>query len=163
MKIAVLSDTHLPKGSGLPLEVWENIMDSDMILHAGDVLNEELLHDLSLIAPVYAVLGNCDWNLSGVPAKRIVACGKYKIGLTHGYLGRGKDTPERAYNAFSDEHVDVIVFGHSHIPYHEVRDGIILFNPGSPTQKRGQAQYSMGILRLLDNGITAQHIFFERS
>lgn len=163
MKIAVLSDTHLFKGSKLPQEVWGNIIEADMILHAGDILNEDLLHDLELIAPVYAVLGNCDWNLPGLPAKRIILCGKYKIGLTHGYLGRGKDTPERAYNTFADEQVDIIVFGHSHIPYHGVRDGIILFNPGSPTQKRGQAQYSMGILRILDQGIIAEHIFFERS
>jgi putative phosphoesterase len=126
-------------------------------------LKEDLLHDLGLIAPVYAVLGNCDWNLWILPAKRIVSCGRYKIGLTHGYLGRGKDTPERAFNTFADEHVDVIVFGHSHIPYHEVREGIILFNPGSPTQKRGHAQYSMGILKIFDHGIIAEHIFFERS
>lgn len=135
MKIGILSDTHLSAGGILPRQVWESLADTEIILHAGDILTEDLLRDLALIAPVYAVLGNCDRNIEGLPSKRVLCCGKFKIGLTHGHLGAGKDTPDRAYHLFDGDQVDIIVFGHSHIPYQEVRNGVILFNPGSPTQK----------------------------
>ena len=60
MKIGILADTHIRDGS-LPLLVWNALEDVQMILHAGDILIESVLEELSLLAPVVAVKGNCDW------------------------------------------------------------------------------------------------------
>jgi len=120
-----------------------------------------VLEELSLLAPVVAVKGNGDWLLSDLPDKIITSAGKINVGITHGYLGRGKNTPERAYNTFREDQVDLIIFGHSHVPFKSVHNGITLFNPGSPTDKRGQPYYSLGILTIEDESFDIQHLFYK--
>lgn len=160
MRIAVLSDTHLRAGKPLPRFVWEQLTQIDMILHAGDLTNMGLLEELSCIAPVRAVRGNCDgWDVS-LPDRDVIECEAFRIGLIHGDSGKGKSTAERAYSAFKDTFVDVIVFGHSHTPFMEWRDGILLFNPGSPTDKRRESQYSFGLLEIQQGQIKARHLYF---
>lgn len=63
--------------------------------------------------------------------------------------------------AFEKGTVDAIVFGHSHSPFLEWREGILLFNPGSATDKRRELKYSMGLLKIESSKITAEHIFFK--
>jgi len=160
MRIAVFSDTHLREGRSLPRFVWENLTQIEMILHAGDLTHMGLLEELACVAPVRAVRGNCDgWDVS-LPDRDIIECGTWKIGLVHGNVGKGNTTPERAFNEFKENHVDVIVFGHSHTPYVEWRKGILLFNPGSPTDKRREPQYSFGILDIQQDQVTAKHLYF---
>jgi len=160
LRIAVLSDTHLREGKSLPHFVWEHIAQVDMILHAGDLTHMGLLEELACIAPVRAVRGNCDgWDVS-LPVRDIIECEALRIGLIHGDLGKGKSTPERAYLAFQGTPVDVIVFGHSHTPFMEWRDGIFMFNPGSPTDKRRELQYSFGILEFTQGQLKADHWYF---
>src|SRR5665648_338951 len=114
MRIAVLSDTHLREGKSLPSFVWKQLNQIDMIFHAGDLTHMGLLEELSCIAPVKAVRGNCDgWDVT-LPDREVIVCEALKIGLIHGDAGKGKSTPERAYLAFKDTTVDLIVFGHSH-------------------------------------------------
>lgn len=161
MLIGVISDTHLRRGQTLPPNVWEELSKVDIILHAGDILNPDFLDELSCLATVEAVQGNCDmWELSHLPEKKIIECEEKKIGLIHGAYGRGKNTPEKAFFAFEKGTVDVIVFGHSHAPFLERRDGILLFNPGSPTDKRRELKYSMGLLKIEGSEIQAEHLFF---
>jgi putative phosphoesterase len=160
MRIAVLSDTHLRAGKPLPRFVWEQLTQIDMILHAGDLTNMGLLEELSCIAPVRAVRGNCDgWDVS-LPDRDVIEYEAFRIGLIHGDSGKGKNTAERAYSAFTDTSVDVIVFGHSHTPFMEWRDGTLLFNPGSPTDKRREPQYSFGLLEIQQGQIKARHLYF---
>ncbi|NLI91805.1 MAG: metallophosphoesterase family protein [Peptococcaceae bacterium] len=160
MKVGILSDTHIRKDRTLPRFVWESLLGVDKILHAGDIVNENVLEELALIAPVIAVGGNCDWWVKDLPDKIITDLGPFRIGITHGYLGKGSNTPERAYNTFSEDHVDLIVFGHSHIPYKSFHHGILLFNPGSPTERRGQPHYSLGMMTIEDGVFDVQHLFF---
>lgn len=161
MLIGVLSDTHLREGRTLPARVWEELSKVNIILHAGDILNSELLADLSAITTVFAVRGNCDaWSVGNLPDQRVILCEGKRIGLTHGAYGIGKNTPERAFRTFEKGTVDVIVFGHSHAPYLEWREGVLLFNPGSPTDKRQAPKYSMGILEIHEHEILARHIYF---
>lgn len=161
MIIGVLSDTHLRVGQTLPARVWEELSKVDLIIHAGDILNSELLTDLASLAPVEAVRGNCDtWELANLPEQKILNCEGKKIGLTHGAYGLGKTTPERAFRSFDQAKVDVIVFGHSHTPYSQWRGGILLFNPGSPTDKRRELKYSMGLLKIEEAQIKAKHLYF---
>lgn len=161
MRIAVISDTHLPRRSKtLPKEVWQGIDGADLILHAGDVNTLEILEDLAHIAPVKAVLGNTDpYELAiKLPKKYLFNVGQYKIGLIHGDGLTGK-TVERAYLAFEEEYPDIIVFGHSHQPYLAFHNKVLMFNPGSPTDKRFMPYYSYGILKI-DGAIRAEIVYF---
>ncbi|AFM42036.1 phosphoesterase, MJ0936 family [Desulfosporosinus acidiphilus SJ4] len=160
MRIAVLSDTHLKAGRSLPRLVWEHLSDADLILHAGDLTHKELVDELSLVAPVKAVCGNCDdWTVD-LPSQEWVECESFKFGIIHGHQGKGKTTLERAYSAFESNHVDVIVFGHSHTPTLKCHNGVLMFNPGSPTDKRREPQYSFGWLEVQEGHINAKHIYF---
>jgi len=160
MRIAVLSDTHLREGKSLPRFVWEHLTQIDMIIHAGDVTHMGLLEELACIAPVRAVRGNCDgWDLS-LPDRDIIECEAWRIGLVHGNAGKGNSTPERAYTEFRDLSVNLIVFGHSHTPFMEWRNGILMFNPGSPTDKRRELQYSFGLLEIQPGKVEAKHLYF---
>lgn len=160
MEIAVLSDTHLREGRTLPGFVWEHLTHVDMIIHAGDLIHRGLIEEMACIAPVRAVCGNCDgWDVL-LPDRDIVECESIRIGIIHGNVGRGKSTSERAYNAFKDTPVDLIVFGHSHVPHMEWQNGILMFNPGSPTDKRREPQYSFGLLDILQGKVQAKHLYF---
>ncbi|WP_409270344.1 metallophosphoesterase family protein [Neobacillus sp. SCS-31] len=92
------------------------------------------------------------------PDKKIIQAGKFRIGLVHGH-GIGKTTEKRAIEAFIGEKVDCIIYGHSHIPVHKFTEGILLFNPGSATDKRRQKQFSYGILEVGEE-LSAKHVFF---
>ena len=161
MRIAILSDTHLPsRFKSLPKEVWQGIEGVDLILHAGDINTYQVLEDLSQIAPVKAVLGNTDpYELAiKLPAKLLFQAGQYKIGLIHGDGMTGK-TVERALLAFKDDNPDIIVFGHSHQPYLAFHDKTLMFNPGSPTNKRFMPYYSYGMLEVGER-IKTEIIYF---
>lgn len=160
MKVGILSDTHIRKGRTLPRFVWETLADVNTILHAGDLVTESVLEELSLIAPVVAVRGNGDWYFEGLPDKTITQLGNLKIGITHGYLGKGNSTPQRAFNTFSGDQVDMIIFGHSHIPYKSFTHGVLMFNPGSPTDRRGQPYFSLGLMTIEETFYDVQHFFF---
>lgn len=160
MKVGILSDTHIRKGKTLPRFVWEALADVDIILHAGDLVTASVLEELALLAPVIAVRGNGDWMVEDLPDKTIIQLDFLRVGITHGYLGKGKNTPERAFNTFGQEKVDLIVFGHSHVPYKRFFDGVLLFNPGSPTDKRGQPHCSLGLMTLEDELFDIQLLSF---
>lgn len=161
MLIGVLSDTHIPyRGRSLPSIVWKTLEGVDLILHAGDINHPDLLDDLNLIAPVHAVLGNTDpYELQlQLPVTKILTLEGYKLGLVHGD-GFGGSTIDRAAKAFSDEELDIIVFGHSHQPYCAFHGKTLFFNPGSPTDKRRMPYYSFGLLHL-EETLRAELIYF---
>lgn len=151
MKIAVLSDTHIPRTAAwLPKKVCDGIRGVDLILHAGDLTEKSVLERLSRIAPTKAVFGNMDERAlrESLPEKLIVDAGPFKIGLMHGF-GPPVGLIERIGGEFKD--VDAIVFGHSHSPVNEVRDGVLFFNPGSPTDRIFARYNSYGILEIKDH------------
>ncbi|MHB8124832.1 MAG: metallophosphoesterase family protein [Desulfitobacteriaceae bacterium] len=161
MRIGVLSDTHLREGQSLPRFVWDTLTGVDLILHAGDVVRSQILADLAILAPVRAVRGNCDGlELADLPSRDLINHAGLRIGLIHGNLGIGSTPHQRALNAFKDELVDLVVFGHSHQPYLEWWNNILLFNPGSPTEKRREKRYSLGILELVNGQIEANLHYF---
>ena len=149
VRIGVVSDTHVPgRARALPPVLFEALQGVAMILHAGDLTSSRVLEELGAIAPVYAVHGNMDPPelAQQLPARRIVEVEGVKIGLIHGHRpDRDRSrTPEWALGAF--EGVQCVVFGHTHVPMCERRGGVLLFNPGSPTDRRGQPQFSFGFL-----------------
>jgi len=162
MKIIVLSDTHMPKrAKELPAVLVRDLETADLIIHAGDWQVPSVYSMLSAFAKVEGVHGNVDDEeiKSLFPAKKMIKAGNFSFGLVHGH-GTGKTTERRAVEAFRGEQIDCIIFGHSHIPTMKYSDGILLFNPGSPTDKRRQKQYSYGIIDASGERLDAKHVYF---
>jgi len=148
MLLAVISDTHLPRGARrLPDGCLERLAASDAILHAGDFSTPEVLAELEALGPpVIAVYGNVDSPevRRRLPEARVVEADGAKIGLVHD-AGRARRRLERLRARFPE--ADAAVFGHSHIPLYEQRDGFQIFNPGSPTDRRREPRHTMGLAR----------------
>jgi uncharacterized protein len=150
VELAIISDTHLPRGSRrLPEACVARLRSADLILHAGDFTTVAVLRELeSLGPPVAAVLGNVDEAALAdvLPAERIVAAGGARIAMVHD-AGQAGGRLGRLRRRFPD--ADAVVFGHSHIPLHErAPDGFQIFNPGSPTDRRRQPRHTMGSARV---------------
>src|SRR5436190_1135673 len=153
MRIAILSDTHLPRfGRVLPTWLVTSLEAADIerIVHAGDWTAEMAVDLLEAIAPVDGIAGNNDGPElhERFGTRRVIEIDGVRIGLTHGHLGPGRTTEERARNAFDSEaELNAIVFGHSHIPLvRRLGSGTWLVNPGSPTDKRRQPEYTWALL-----------------
>lgn len=162
-KIIILSDTHIPgRAKSLPNILLDACEDADLIIHAGDWQTLDVFFELSAYAETVGVAGNVDpWEIvERLGKKKIIAVENLKIGIVHGD-GLMKTTEQRAINTFENDDVDLIVFGHSHIPLIKKTDGVSLFNPGSPTDKRRQQQYSFGILEIGENW-NLQHVYFDK-
>ena len=124
--LGVISDTH----GRLRPEAVEALRGSDRILHAGDVGAPEILEALALIAPVTAIRGNVDiepWALA-LPQTEVVEAGGVSVYMLHD-IGRLDLKPEAA--GFR-----VVVYGHSHQPKIEEKNGVLYFNPGSAGPRR---------------------------
>ncbi len=170
VRIGVVSDTHIPeKARELPAAMLRAFEGVELILHAGDLIVPEVLETLGNIARVEAVSGNNDPPevVAMLGRRKIVEAGGVRIGLVHGDRGRGKNTPDRAARAFADGEVACVVFGHSHLPYLGPPVAIegappaprfLLFNPGSPTDRRHAPRKSFGFLDIHAGGISARHV-----
>jgi putative phosphoesterase len=148
MKIIVLADTHMPKrAKALPETVRTALADADHIIHAGDITDPAVLDMLAGFAPITAVAGNADPpELSeALGEKKLLFLDGFRFGIYHGHGSKGK-TLDRALNTFTGQTVDAIIFGHSHNPYLERHGGVLVMNPGSPTDKRRNAYYSYGVI-----------------
>jgi putative phosphoesterase len=153
MRLAVLSDTHAPRyWKACPAEVARRLAGVDLILHAGDVCRAGVLEELAAFAPVRAVLGNNDtpdvaaW---GAPETLELDLDGLAVAMVHD-AGPAQGRTERLRRRFPG--AELVVFGHSHIPLDlvlgSVGDGVRIFNPGSPTDRRRQPRGTMGLLRV---------------
>ncbi len=158
--VVALSDTHIRRGGRrrLPGAAYAYLDAADVILHAGDILVGEVLDELRGFAPVHAVLGNNDVELVGLlPETESLVLDGVRIGMIHD-SGPSTGRAGRMRRRFPD--ADVVVFGHSHIPWDDSGvDGQLLFNPGSPTERRSQPNHTLGTLDL-DGGrvVSAIHV-----
>jgi uncharacterized protein len=155
MRVAIISDTHMGPGGRrrLPDRCEELIAESDLLLHAGDIMTLEALAEIEAIGPpVRAVAGNMDgWDLrERLPVTDEVEAAGARLAVVHD-AGPSAGRLERMRRRFPD--ADAVVFGHSHIPLH-VREGDFqIFNPGSPTERRRAPSHSMGLARVEDGRI----------
>jgi hypothetical protein len=151
MEVVVLSDSHLTKGiDGAGALVLSAVARADVVLHAGDITSRQALAELEVLAETYAVLGNNDRDLRELlPESLLLELGGVRIAMVHD-SGARVGRPRRLHRRFPD--ADLVVFGHSHVPVDKVGElGQLLFNPGSPTQRRSQPHRTFGRL-LLDGG-----------
>ncbi|MBV9165044.1 MAG: metallophosphoesterase family protein [Solirubrobacterales bacterium] len=146
MEIAIISDTHMPRGKRrLPEACVARLREADLILHAGDLMTLSVLAELRSLGDVVAVYGNVDDPevQASLPASTVVEADSVRIGMIHD-AGPKNGRIARLRAHFPD--CDAVVFGHSHLPVHE-RDesGFQIFNPGSPTERRRAPERTMGV------------------
>ena len=146
MRLALISDTHLPRGGRrLPDACVERLRTADAIVHAGDVMEASVLDELEALGPpVHAVRGNVDSSelQARLPATRVLEAGGARIAILHD-AGPAAGRLARMRRRFPG--ADAVVFGHSHIPLHEAQEGFQIFNPGSPTERRRAPHHTMGV------------------
>ncbi|HVF04632.1 MAG TPA: metallophosphoesterase [Frankiaceae bacterium] len=139
MRAVVLADTHVPRRArDLPPELWSAIDAADVVIHAGDWVSASLVTALSARADLVGVYGNNDGAdvRALLPEVARVTLGGVRVAVVH-ETGAAAGRERRMAAAFPD--TDVLVFGHSHIPWDTVTpNGLRLLNPGSPTDRRRQ-------------------------
>ena len=158
--IAVVSDTHMPKGGrALPAGCVERIRTADAVIHAGDFSTASVLADLRELNPfVLAVHGNVDDAelRRDLPESLEAETGGHVVAIVHD-AGPAKGRLTRMRMRFPD--ADAVVFGHSHLPLHEQEAGFQIFNPGSPTERRRAPRHSMGLLHPTAAGLRFEHLW----
>jgi uncharacterized protein len=163
--IAIIADTHMPRGSRrLPERCAELLREADAVLHAGDVYARSALEELEALNPrLLAIHGNVDEPAlrSQLPETLAVDVGGGRtLALIHD-AGPAKGRLARMRKRFPE--ADAVVFGHSHMPQHEIGEGELagfeIFNPGSPTERRRAPRPSMGLLESDRKGLRFQHIW----
>lgn len=139
MRLLLLADTHLPRFRNLPSRVWDEVAQADVVVHAGDWADVALLDQLEERAS--SVLG-CWGNNDGpelrarLPEVARATLGGVRLAVVH-ETGSAAGREQRMATTYDD--VDVLVFGHSHIPWDTTTStGLRLLNPGSPTDRRRQ-------------------------
>jgi putative phosphoesterase len=155
-RVLVLADTHVPtRARDLPQAVWDAVAEADVVLHAGDWVEPALLDRLEARARrLVGVVGNNDGaelrrRLPEVARETIAGV---RFAVVH-ETGDAKGRERRCEQAYGD--VDVLVFGHSHIPWDTVSPGgLRLLNPGSPTDRRRQPHCTYLTLTALAGSIT---------
>lgn len=144
MRIAVISDTHMPRGTRvLPEACLERLRAADLILHGGDVTGESFLAELlALGPPVEAVYGNMDEPAlkALLPKERVVEAAGVRIGMVH-IPGPRARREERLLERFPG--CDAVVYGHTHVPQVERHGAVWILNPGSPTERRSSPERTM--------------------
>ena len=165
LTIGVISDTHIFAGGGsrpFPDEVLDLFrrFAVDLIVHGGDIVAQSVLDRLAAVAPTIAVHGNNDpidlWKQ--LPERIVLSVGHHRIGVVHGHGGPSARTT--AKTAF-DEPIDLLIYGHSHVPLIELIDGVTYFNPGSATDRRWSRHFGIGIVAIDEQGIRPELILFD--
>jgi uncharacterized protein len=151
--IGVISDTHglLRPGALAALQ------GCDYIIHAGDIGDPQILDKLAAIAPLTAVLGNIDHGAwaNKIPTTNVLEVGEISIYVLHS-IQELDLKPEAAKFA-------AVVYGHSHVPKQEWKNGVLYFNPGSAGPRRFRLPVSVGRLRIKDGRIDATILLLEKT
>ena len=155
----MLSDTHAPRRwQRCPARVAEHLREAELILHAGDVCVPSVLDELAGYAPVRAVSGNNDgpdvlaW---GAPETLELDIAGLPVAMIHD-SGQATGRTARLRRRFPA--AALVVFGHSHIPLDQTGDGVRIFNPGSPTDRRRQPHGTIGLLDIADGELVRARI-----
>src|SRR2546428_2382466 len=148
-RVAVISDTHLPRGTRtLPDECLRLLRGADLILHGGDLVSSAFLEELRALGPpVEAVQGNMDEaGLKGsLPVEHVVEVEGARIGMVH-IAGPRAGREARLAARFPD--CGAVVYGHTHVPQVERFQHLWVLNPGSPTERRSAPTHTMLVLEI---------------
>lgn len=162
MKIGVISDTHMRSPNPLLEKILTEVLaDTDMILHAGDIVGFAVLERMHE-SGVIAVCGNMDdHQVAGhIPQMRIVEAGGKRVGLIHGW-GSKEGLEPRIIERFEEPKPDVIVYGHTHVPFWGEINGVPMFNPGSANSRGYGGTGTAGILEINGSSMNGKIISVE--
>ncbi len=153
-RVVVLADTHLPRRArDLPPQVWDAVGRAELVVHAGDWVDVATLDRLeSRSRRLLACWGNNDGTelRARLPEVARATVEGVRVAVVHETGGRqGRERRMRA--AYPD--TDLLVFGHSHIPWDTTHEGLRLLNPGSPTDRRREPSCTYVTLRLADGRV----------
>ena len=150
MKVLIVSDTHRRHGN---LEtVLENVGKMDLLIHLGDAEGEEDYIEAIAGCPVEIIAGNNDF-FSNLDKEKVILLGKYKVLLTHGHYYNVTVGVERLKEEARERGIDIAMFGHTHRPYLEIGNELVILNPGSisfPRQEGRKPSYIL--MEIVDRG-----------
>lgn len=154
MRIAVISDTHLPSlirdPDGLGPELARFLAGADLILHGGDVVRPSVLEWCEQFAPVLVAQGNNDdFEDRRMAPRQILDVEGWRIGMVHELRPEDRPVPVLLDDALSGERVDILIGGDTHVERLEHRDGVVVLNPGSPTLPHHR-EFRLGAAALLE-------------
>lgn len=159
MNVAVISDTHMPRGArSIPDACLERLRAADAILHAGDFTALAVLEELEALGPpLHGVYGNMDdAEVRGrLPAETVVELEGASIGMIHD-AGPQERRGSRLVHRFAG--CDAVVYGHTHQPDVSSHGGVHILNPGSPTERRRAATHTMIVLEIAGGGVRPELI-----
>ena len=162
--LGVVGDTHIsPARTGRSLDHVVELFrraEVGLILHAGDVGHASVLETLEHVAPTVAVRGNADplELIETLPDRVWIEVGSRTLLMLHGHHGK---TALKSARAAAGPDIDLIVFGHSHKPLIDREGRTILFNPGSPTERRWNPHFGVGLIRVSDAEIEPELVLFD--
>lgn len=164
LTIGVISDTHIYAGSRRQIDDGVKRLfdraDVGLIVHLGDANTRDVLTELAEMAPLIAVVGNNDEEdlQYTLPMTTRFTVGEKTFAAIHGHGGRS--ARDVAIERWAGK-VDCVLFGHSHLPLIEQERGTILFNPGSPTDRRWHPHFGIGVITVDRNKIQPDLVLFE--
>ncbi|MGM0608046.1 MAG: metallophosphoesterase family protein [Candidatus Muiribacteriota bacterium] len=166
MKIGIISDTHQNVMSADLRFFFKDLKSKvDFLIHCGDINGIDFLSELKEIfdSKLIAVLGNMDRESleTILNSVEIIEVEGLKIGVTHS-TGAPAQTPENAYEILKKEKPDIILFGHSHHPYNEYREKILMLNPGSLLDETFAPYTSYGLIEIINGKIIKNEIIRKK-
>jgi uncharacterized protein len=163
VRIAIVSDTHMPRGGRkVPGPCVEAMRAADLIVHAGDFSSVEVLDWLETLGPqIVAVHGNVDTAelRKRLPESQEFDANGHRIAVIHD-AGPAKGRISRMRKRFPG--ANAVIFGHSHLPLHEQDEVFQIFNPGSPTERRRAPRHSFGVAEATDDSLELRHVWLSR-
>lgn len=156
MKLIIISDTHLRVDR--VIQRIREIENVDLILHLGDMFKDADKMSRRLGKKTIEVRGNCDMVGDRIPHTRQLIWQNKRILMTHGHEYNVKSSLNRLYYKALETRSDIVLFGHTHAPMKEVLEGILFFNPGSPSYPREGSLPSFGIISIRSGEIQADII-----
>ena len=162
MRIGVISDTHLTNPDhALDFILDEIFAETNLILHAGDIVTQRVLGHLEEKG-IVAVCGNMDdYEVAGIlPQTRVLKVAGKRIGLVHGW-GAKQGLEERIVALLRPKNPDLIVYGHSHVPFWGEVQGIQVFNPGTAASGNYRRKATVGLIEIVDDNVEARIISAE--
>jgi uncharacterized protein len=162
MRVAIIGDTHLPRGARrIPSRCLEIAREADLLIHTGDFTALAVLEEIERLGPpLVAVHGNVDALevVARLPAQASIDVEGARLAVIHD-AGPRRGRLGRLRRRFPD--ADTVIFGHSHLPLHE-RDGRFqIFNPGSPTERRRAPAHTMGLATVEAGEIRFEHVVLD--
>ncbi|MGF7186480.1 hypothetical protein GGQ84_002583 [Desulfitispora alkaliphila] len=155
-RILIVSDTH-GELNRIKKHIESSEKEIDFIIHAGDNWKDGLQLADYVGTEVAAVVGNCD-PMGSASQEQLLEFDNIKVFVTHGHIYSVKQDLQRIYYRGREVEADIVVFGHTHIPFNKEIEGMHLFNPGSASEPRGCSDYSCGFLEIINDKFYIKNI-----